>query len=96
MYLKTLQIRDFRNLKPAKYDFCENVNVLLGANAQGKTNILEAIYLLSGHRSFRGSLDKEMIGFGAQGYFISGEFDGEDDKTLKLSCLEQGGSIKKR
>ena len=45
MYLKTLEIRDFRNLKAKKYEFSENVNVLLGKNAQGKTNILEAIYL---------------------------------------------------
>lgn len=96
MYLKTLQIRDFRNLKAKKYEFCENVNVLLGKNAQGKTNILEAIYLLSGHRSFRGSLDKEMIAFNESGYFISGEFDGEEDKTLKLSVLESGGTLKKK
>ncbi|MBQ8267681.1 MAG: DNA replication/repair protein RecF [Clostridia bacterium] len=96
MYLKTLQIRDFRNLKPKSYEFSENVNVLLGKNAQGKTNILEAIYLLSGHRSFRGSLDKEMIGFESSGYYIAGEFDGEEDKTLKLSVLETAGSLKKK
>lgn len=96
MYLKTLQIRDFRNLKAKEYEFCENVNVLLGKNAQGKTNILEAIYLLSGHRSFRGSLDKEMIGFESSGFFLAGVFDGEEEKTLKLSCLEQGSTLKKK
>ena len=46
MFLKTLEIKDFRNIENLKLDLNENFNVLWGNNAQGKTNILESIYLL--------------------------------------------------
>ncbi len=96
MYLKTLEIRDFRNLNAGRYEFCENVNVLLGKNAQGKTNFLEAIYLLSGNRSFRGAHDRELAAFSKNGYFVGGEFDGEDEISLKIATLEEKGAVKKK
>lgn len=54
MHLSRLKLRDFRNYVRLDAEFGPGCHVLLGNNAQGKTNILEAIYLLATLRSFRG------------------------------------------
>lgn len=51
----------FRNLKSNQIEFSGDVNVILGANGQGKTNLLEALYLLSGFRSFRGARTRDLL-----------------------------------
>ena len=56
MKIKTLKAENFRNLKDIYTEF-EDVNIIYGKNAQGKTNLLEAIYLFTGARSFRGARD---------------------------------------
>ena len=53
MYLQTLELKNFRNFPTAQYDFSPEVNILYGPNASGKTNLLEAIYVLANLRSFR-------------------------------------------
>ena len=63
MKLLSVTFEGFRNLDNTQIHPCEGVNVIYGENAQGKTNLIEAIWLLTGNKSFRGSLDKEMIGF---------------------------------
>ena len=63
MIVKGLDIENFRNIKKMNIEPCENVNVIFGENAQGKTNIIESIWLFTGFRSFRGSRDKELIRF---------------------------------
>ena len=47
MYIKHIELTDFRNYENLQLDFHENVNLILGDNAQGKTNLLEAIYITS-------------------------------------------------
>lgn len=61
MIIKSLKLSDFRNYKSLDMDFSSDVNILYGDNAQGKTNILEAIYMSSTTKSHKGSKDKDMI-----------------------------------
>lgn len=66
MIVETLELKDFRNYEDLKLELDPNINIFYGKNGQGKTNILEAIYLSSTTRSHRGSKDKEMIHFGCE------------------------------
>jgi len=63
MILTSLELSDFRNYSNLQIEFGERKNFLIGKNAQGKTNLLEAIYLLCLSRSFRTSFEKEAIHF---------------------------------
>ena len=75
MKIKRLEAENFRNLKNIAVDF-EDVNIIYGKNAQGKTNLIEAIYLFTGARSFRGERDAEMIAFGSDNARLKIEFEG--------------------
>lgn len=61
MYIKSIELSDFRNYQELSMDFHDDINILYGDNAQGKTNILEAMYLCGTTKSHRGSKDKEII-----------------------------------
>ena len=61
VYLKTLILKNFRNFKELEAHFSDHLNVFYGENAQGKTNLLEAIYFVSTGRSLRTNLLKELI-----------------------------------
>lgn len=66
----------YRNLEHLVLDF-DDVNVIYGENAQGKTNLIEAVYLFTGAKSFRGARDSELVQFGKeqaqlQIHFVSG------------------------
>ncbi|WEG12780.1 DNA replication/repair protein RecF [Pullulanibacillus sp. KACC 23026] len=61
MFLESIHVKQFRNYKEASLSFSKSVNVFLGENAQGKTNLLEAIYVLAMARSHRTPHDKELI-----------------------------------
>jgi DNA replication and repair protein RecF len=61
MYLKRLYIRNFRNIANEVVEFSKGLNVFFGENAQGKSNLLEAIYFLSTGKSFRGASIHELI-----------------------------------
>ena len=63
MIIKELEIKNFRNYKEKKLSFDEGINLILGDNAQGKTNLIEAIYISSLGKSFRTSKDRELINF---------------------------------
>ena len=65
MIIESLELKDFRNYEELKIDFDEGVNILYGENAQGKTNILEAVYYTATTRSHKGSKDKDVIRFDA-------------------------------
>lgn len=66
MIVQSLALSNFRNFKLETIDFHKGINIFYGDNAQGKTNILEAVYLCSTNKSYRGSRDKEMIRFGCE------------------------------
>lgn len=63
MYIKSIELKNYRNYKSLELDFSKNTNIFYGDNAQGKTNILEAAYLCGTTKSHRGSKDKEIIQF---------------------------------
>ncbi len=63
MIVKSLELKDYRNYKDLKMEFHTGTNILYGDNAQGKTNILESIYLCGTTKSHRGSKDRELIRF---------------------------------
>ncbi len=64
MNVSRLKINNFRNISEIDIEPDAGINVIFGENAQGKTNLLESIWLFSGFRSFRGSKDNELIKFG--------------------------------
>jgi DNA replication and repair protein RecF len=63
MIVKSLELKDYRNYSNLSMQFHNGTNILYGENAQGKTNILEAIYLCGTTKSHRGSKDKEIVMF---------------------------------
>ena len=66
MIIKSLELADFRNYENLQLDFDKGTTILFGDNAQGKTNILEAIYLSSTTKSHKGAKDQDMIRFGCE------------------------------
>ena len=72
MWLQHLSLKTFRNYKETKIDFNTKLNVFLGRNAQGKTNMLEAIYFLALTRSHRTRTDKNLIHFDEEQLHLSG------------------------
>ena len=63
MYIESLELKNFRNYEELSIVLDPGTNILYGDNAQGKTNVLEAVYLCGTTKSHRGSKDKEMIRF---------------------------------
>lgn len=63
MKINNLKLKNFRNYEELNIDFYEGINIFYGENAQGKTNILESVYIFSSSRSHRGAKDKELINF---------------------------------
>ncbi len=84
MHLAHIKLRDFRNYARLEADFAPGFHLFLGQNAQGKTNLLEAIYLLATLRSFRGVGSAQMVRYGAKGYFVGGTVVGEGSHEMKL------------
>lgn len=74
MKISRLHLEQFRNIKSLSVFPCETVNIIYGDNAQGKTNLLEAIWLLSGAKSFRGAKDADLIRFGESRALIESDF----------------------
>ncbi len=66
MIIKSLELTNYRNYESLCINFDEGTNILYGDNAQGKTNILEAIYLSATTKSHRGTKDKDIIRFGEE------------------------------
>ena len=64
MIIQSIELNNFRNYENLQISFDEGTNILFGDNAQGKTNILEALYLSGTTKSHRGTKDRDMIQFG--------------------------------
>ena len=89
MNLKTLELRSFRNYQEARLECDPGVNLIVGDNAQGKTNLLEAISYLGSGRSFRAQRTAEMIRFGDDFAEIRGEiFSQERDQSLRMVLFQ--------
>jgi DNA replication and repair protein RecF len=88
--LGSLSIRDFRNLQRTELEVPEEGAVVVGANGQGKTNLLEAIYYLQLFRSVRGARDAELVRFGAPGFHLRGAVTGAVAREVSVGFLRQG------
>ncbi len=96
MIVKKIRAVDFRNIESCEVSFSDGANLLLGNNAEGKTNLLEAVYYFARGKSFRGATDRELCRFGTGGYLIELEFfGGGRDQTLSYRFYE-GSKLKKR
>jgi len=84
VHLAHLRLRDFRNYPRLDVEFGAGFHLILGDNAQGKTNILEALYLLATLRSFRGVGGAQMVRHGAKGYFVGGKLITSTEQDLKM------------
>jgi DNA replication and repair protein RecF len=73
MILERLSLRDYRNYTALDAAFSSGANILVGQNAQGKTNLLEAVYLLATTKSLRGSRDQEVIAWEKERAMVTGE-----------------------
>ena len=76
MRVTQLELTSFRNIDSAVISPCGGVNIIYGDNAQGKTNLLESIWLFTGCRSFRGAKDAECVGFNSAKAALSLDYFG--------------------
>ncbi|KKS92949.1 MAG: replication and repair protein RecF protein [Candidatus Collierbacteria bacterium GW2011_GWB1_44_6] len=91
--LTKLRLSGFRNYTEAEYDFSQGVNAVIGQNAKGKTNLLEAIYLLGVGESFRAKRTEEMVSFGQELGKVAGEIQLSKDDTMTLEVMVNGGVV---
>ena len=82
MQLNSLKLLNFRNYDNLYIDFNKKVNLLVGKNGQGKTNIVESIYMLSFGKSFRTNKDKEIIKFDTESLYVGGSYTKYDTTSL--------------
>lgn len=91
MNLNSVSIENFRNLASVQLQFQPGLNILHGANAQGKTSILEALYLLGHLKSFRAARNEELIRLGQNRSRISARLSHQGcDRTLALEIAAEG------
>ena len=74
MEVKRLCGENFRNLMPFNIEFCSGTNIIYGNNAQGKTNLIESIWLFTGAKSFRGAKDSELVAFSGNEALLKMDF----------------------
>lgn len=85
MIIKKIALNGFRNYEFESAQFDPGTNVISGQNAQGKTNLLESVYMLSCGRSFRTRFDRELIGFGYSGADILADVDSHGrEQTINI------------
>ena len=85
MWIKKIKIKNFRNYKEEKINLEKNINIFYGENAQGKTNIIESIFLCSLGKSFRAKKDIEMIKLNEKNSIVEIEYQKKDrDGKIKI------------
>jgi DNA replication and repair protein RecF len=91
MYIKFLKLINFRNYKELSIELNKNLNIFIGDNAQGKTNILEGIYYCGIGKSFRTNKDKELINWnGKESYIKSYIVKHGLNKTIEIKIFKEG------
>lgn len=94
MIINTLELTNFRNYKEASISFDRGTNILYGQNAQGKTNILEAIYLSATTKSHKGSKDKEVVTFGLEeGHIRTTLLDNDLETRVDMHLRAHGSKV---
>ena len=87
MQLKKIKLQNYRNYDKFEVDLSENLNIIIGNNAQGKTNLLESIYVLAVTKSFLSISDKNLIKFNNKFAKINGEITNDFNKNNKLEII---------
>ena len=96
MYFKSLNLTSFRNYKELSIEFDRKLNIFLGENAQGKTNLLESLFIMGLGKSFKTNNDKEMINFDADFSRAISIVENEDGEETKIEIIynKEGKIIK--
>ena len=94
MIVDKITVSDFRNIKAKVFSFSSSVTVIVGDNASGKTNVLEALYLLSTGKSFRARVEEEMIDYTKELTRVRGVFVNAKADKLKLEAILTRGRMK--
>lgn len=96
MTVQTLTLSNFRNIGEMVFSPCDGVNIIYGDNAQGKTNLIEALWLFTGAKSFRGAKDAEMMTFGSERSSLGLSFTAEGrGQTAEIRFLGDAGKRRK-
>lgn len=94
MLISDLKINNYRNLKNNKFIFNNEVNYIYGENAQGKTNLLESIWMFTGTRSFRGTKDVDLVNFNEDFAKLEGNLFFENrEQNIKINFAESKRKI---
>jgi len=94
VYLKALSLKNFRNYERIELEFNKDFNILYGFNGQGKTNILEAIFVCASGRSHRTSKDMELIRFDGNEYNIKADVK-RTDSSVTIEIIYEKNTKKK-
>jgi DNA replication and repair protein RecF len=94
MYLRHLNITNFKNYEEAAQAFSPKINCFTGDNGTGKTNLLDAIHYLSFCKSYFNPVDTQNIRHGENFFSIHGLFERNGDSTDKVSCIQKTGERK--
>lgn len=95
MRIKNIELKNYRNYDNLNIDFNDNLNIIIGDNAQGKTNLLESIYVLAVTKSFLSNNDKSIIKFNNHYTKIKGILKGKYNiNTLELLINDNGKCVK--
>lgn len=96
MYISRLLLKSFRNYENETIFFSPGINIITGKNGSGKTNILEAVYILSHVKSFKNCLDSDIVTWGNKEYFICVDVKNSHNLTIEAGVgIEDHHSIKK-
>jgi len=83
-----IKLCDFRNIRSMELELCENANIIYGDNGQGKTNFIEAVWLFTGAKSFRGAKDSQMIRFDCPQAALELDFFGSGREQQAMITVE--------
>jgi len=93
MQIRRLEVSNFRNLFKNTFDFSERINVVVGPNASGKTNIIEALFLLSTGKSFRARVEEEMVSYQAEVSRVKGRVVSKVSGGINLDVVLTRGRV---
>lgn len=96
MIVRQIGVENFRNIENSLVEFTNGVNLLLGNNAQGKTNMLEAIYMMASGKSFRTPHDKDLIKFGEKSFIVNLLYEDSKREQSLYYKINDGRGLKKR
>jgi len=89
LYFKKIRLKNYRNFSNLSIEFDSNLNIFIGNNAQGKTNLLEGINLIVKGGSYRTKEDKEVINWNSESAYLFGEINKDDENIQVALALEK-------